>query len=120
MIAVPMTKEQLVQLARADIDRSADRIERLYGWEVERLLTVARAALVLAGSILGLVVAALLETSAPVGPWQILVAATALGASLIAVVFLYARLGRLFGSYLESLRLFAVVQRAEETDRWIP
>jgi hypothetical protein len=46
--------------------------------------------------------------------------ATALGASLIAVVFLYARLGRLFGSYLESLRLFAVVQRAEETDRWIP
>jgi hypothetical protein len=52
----------------------------------------------------------------PVGPWQILVAATALGASLSVVVFLYTRLGRLFGSYLESLRLFAVVQRAEETD----
>jgi hypothetical protein len=76
--------------------------------------------LMLSGSILGLAVAALFEENAPVGPWQILVAATALGASLGAVVFLYAKLGRLFGNYLESLRLFAVIQRAEEIDRWIP
>jgi hypothetical protein len=115
-----MRKDRLVQLARDDVDRGADRIERLYGWEVERLLTMVRAALALAGSILGLAVATLFAENAPVGLWQILVAATALGASLSVVVFLYTRLGRLFGNYLESLRLFAVIQRAEETDRWIP
>jgi hypothetical protein len=66
------------------------------------------------------VVAAIFEGSARFGAWQIVVAAMALGASLGAVVFLYAKLGRLFGNYLESLGLFAVVQRPEETDRWIP
>jgi len=81
---------------------------------------VVRAVLTLAASILGLVLAAILEDGARLGPWQILVGATALGASLGAVVFLYAKLGRLLGNYLESLHLFAVVQRPEETDRWIP
>jgi glucose uptake protein GlcU len=93
--------------------------ERFYGWEVERLLTVVRAVLALAASTFGLVLAAVLEDGTRFGLWQIFVAATALGASLSAVVFLYAKLGRLFGKYLESLDLFAVVQRSE-TDRWIP
>ena len=119
MIAgVAITKAQLVELARADV--SADRIERVYGWRVERMLALVRAALALAASILALVVAAVFEEAARFGPWQIFVAATGLGASLGAIVFLYARLGRLFGNYLESLGLFAVVQRTEETDRWIP
>jgi hypothetical protein len=109
-----MTRAQLVELARADV--SADRIDRVYGWRVERMLAVVRATLALAASILALVVAAVFEGAARLGPWQIVVAVTALGASLSSVVFLYARLGRLFGNYLESLSLFAVVQRAEETD----
>jgi hypothetical protein len=113
-----MTKAQLVELARADV--SADRIERVYGWRVERMLAVVRAALTLAASILALVVAAVFEGAAPFGAWQVVVAGIALGVSLGAVVFLYAKLGRLFGNYLESLGFFAVVQRTQETDRWIP
>src|SRR2546429_8539149 len=104
MIGRGMRKDQLVQLARDDVDRGADRIERLYGWEVERLLTVVRAALALAGSILGVAVAALFEENAPAALWQIHVATTALGASLGAVVFLYTRPRRLVGNYLESPR----------------
>jgi hypothetical protein len=115
---VGMTKAQLIELARADV--SADRIERVYGWRVEWMLAVVRAALALAASILGLVVATVFEEAARFGPWQIFVAATGLVASLSAVVFLHAKLGRLFGNYLESVGLFAVVQRPEETDRWIP
>src|SRR5436305_970726 len=111
-----MTRAQLIELARADI--SADRIERVYGWRVERMLAVVRAALTLAASIAALVVAAVFEEAARFGPWQIFVAATAFGASLGAVIFLYAKLGRLFGNYLESLGLFAVVQRTKDTDRW--
>src|SRR5207237_3613587 len=47
-----MTRAQLIELARADI--SADRIERVYGWRVERMLAVVRAALTLAASIAAL------------------------------------------------------------------
>jgi len=53
-----MTKEQVVELARVDVDRGADRIERVCAWEVERVLTAVRAALALGGSIVGLLVAA--------------------------------------------------------------
>ena len=112
-----MTRAQLVELARADV--SADRIDRVYGWRVERMLAMVWAALALAASILALIVATVFEGVVRFGTWQIVVAAMALGASLGAVVFLYARLGRLFGNYLESLGAFAVVQRTEETDRWI-
>ena len=83
-----MTKEQLVELARADV--SADRIEQVYGWRIARMLAVVRSALALAASIVGLVVATVFEGVVRFGAWQIVVAATALGASLGAVVFLYA------------------------------
>ena len=104
--SMALTREQLVELARADV--SADRIERVYGWRVERMLAVVRAALALTASIIALVVAVVFE------------GAVRFGASLGTVVFLYAKLGHLFGNYLESLGLFALVQRPEETDRWIP
>jgi hypothetical protein len=109
-----ITEGRAIELATAKVDRSADRIERVYGWEVERILAALRAALAVAGSIVGLTLAAVFEGTAPVGPRQILAALVALGVSLGAVVFLYAKLGRLYGNYLESLRLFAVVQRTVE------
>lgn len=84
------------------------------------MLAVVRAALALTASIIALVVAVVFEGAVRFGAWQIVVATTTLGSSLGTVVFLYAKLGRLFGNYLESLGLFALVQRPEETDRWIP
>jgi len=114
------TKGWTIELATANIDRGADRIERVYGWEVERVFMGVRAVLAVAGSTVGLVIAAVFGEAGRVGPWQILVTAAALGVSVGALVFLHAKLGRLYGNYLESLHLFAVVQRGGEDDPWMP
>jgi hypothetical protein len=113
-------EEWMIELAAARVDHGADRIERVYSWEVERLLAVVRAALVVAGSIIAVTIAAVFEEVGRVGARQIVIAVVALGVSFGAVVYQGARLRRLYGKYIESLRLFAVVQRPEETDRWIP
>ena len=112
-----VTEERMVEFARAKVDRGADRIERAYGWEVERLLAGVRAALAVAGSIVALVIAAVFEKA--VGPWQILITVAVLSSSLAAVLYQHARLRRLYGNYLESLCVFALVQRTTEIDRWI-
>jgi hypothetical protein len=114
-----ITKEQTIELATANVDRGVDRIERIYGWEVERVLMGMRAALAVGGSIVGFVIGAVFGESGRVGPWQILVALAALTVSGGVLVFLHAKLGRLYGNYLESLHLFAVVQRGGETDQWM-
>jgi hypothetical protein len=115
-----LTEEWTIELATANVERGADRIERLYGWEVERILAAMRAALALAGTIVGLALAAVFEGPGRISPWQILVVVAAFGVAFGAIVFLYAKLGRLYGNYLKSLRLFALVQRPVEPDRWIP
>ena len=112
-----VTEERMVELAGAKVARGADRIERAYGWEVERILAGVRAALAVAGSIVALAITAVFERA--VGPWQILITVMALGGALAAVLYQYARLRRLCGNYLESLSRFAVVQRTMEIDRWI-
>jgi hypothetical protein len=115
-----LSEERMIELATAKVDRGTDRIERIYGWEVERILTGLRAALAVAGTIVGLALAAIFEGLGRVGLWQILVVVAACGLAFGAVLFLYAKLGRLYGNYLKSLRLFALVQRPVETDPWIP
>jgi hypothetical protein len=123
MIVVAMsdiTKEWTIELATAKVERGSDRIERLYGWEIERVLTGMRALLAVGGSTVGLVIAAIFGEAGRVGPWQIVVAVAALGVSLGALVYLHAKLGRLYGNYLESLHLFAVLQRGEESRPWMP
>jgi hypothetical protein len=109
-------EEWTIELATAKVDRVEDRIERVYAWEVERLLVGVRAALAAAGSLVVLVVAAAFEEPARLGPWQILTIVMALGASLGVIAFLYAKLGRLYGNYLESLLLVSLVQPTVETD----
>ena len=111
--------ERMIELATAKVERGADRIERVYSWEVERILAGLRAALTLAGSIVGLIVAAVFGAVGQAGFWQILVAVAALGCYFGVAVYHYARLRRLYGNYLESLQVFAMVERAVETDRWI-
>jgi predicted membrane protein len=111
-----ITKERTIDLATAKVERGADRIERVYSWEVERILAGVRAALAVAGSIVGLILAAVFEEVGHAGLWQILAAVAALGGSFGAVIYHYVRLRRLYGNYLESLRRFAVVERAAETD----
>ena len=113
---VEITKARTIALATAKVERGADRIERVYGWEVERILAAVRAALAVAGSTFGLTLAAVLGEVGSVGPWQILLAMAALGASFGAVVYQAAKLRRLYGNYLKSVRLFTVVQRGVETD----
>ena len=112
-----ITREQTIDLARTGIGGGADRIERVYQWKFERALTAMRAALVLAGSILGALLAALLGGSARLQAWQYLIAAGALAGSFGAAAYQYPHLGRLHGEYLESLRSFGVVERA--LDPWI-
>jgi hypothetical protein len=65
-------------------------------------------------------IAAVFDEVGQVGARQIVIAVAALGASVGAVIYQYARLRRLYGNYLKSVRLLAVVQRPKETDRWIP
>lgn len=123
MIGVAMvgiTDERTIVLARAKVDRGAERIERVYGWAVEGILAVVRAALAVAGSIVGVAIAAVFGEVGQVGARQIVIAVAALGVSFGIVAYQYARLRRLYGNYLESLLLFAVVQGPEETDSWIP
>jgi hypothetical protein len=112
-------EEWTIELAAAKVDRGADRIERVYGWAVEGILATLRAALAVAGSIVVVAVAAVFDEVGRVGARQIVIAVAALGASVGAVIYQYARLRRLYGNYLKSVRLLAVVQRPEETDRWI-
>jgi FtsH-binding integral membrane protein len=109
-----------IELAAAKVDRGADRIERVYSWAVEGILAVVRAALAVAGSIVGVAIAAVFEEVGRVGARQIVIAVAGLCISSGVVLYQYARLRRLYGNYLESLHLFTVVQVREETDSWIP
>jgi hypothetical protein len=111
-----ITEARTIEFATANIERGEDRIEQVYQWEVERILAGLRAALAVAGSIFGVAVAAIFGEVGRVGPWPLLVVVAAFGVSLGAAVFLYAKLGRLYGNYLESLLLFSLVQRRVETD----
>jgi hypothetical protein len=96
-----ITDERTIALATAKVERGADRIERVYGWEVERILAGLRAALAVACSIVGLMVATVFGAVGQAGLWQILVALAALGCSFGVTAYHYARLRRLYGNYLE-------------------
>jgi hypothetical protein len=111
-----ITEERLIELATASDDGGADWIERVYGWEVERVLAGVRATLAVAGSIVALVVAAVLEEVGQVGARQIVIVLAALGGTFGAVGYQHARLRRLYGNYLECFRVFTLVQQREETD----
>jgi hypothetical protein len=115
-----ITDERTIELATAKVEQGADRIERVYGWEAERILTGIRAALAVAGSTIALALATIFGEVGRVGPWQVLVAVVALGASSGAAAYQHAKLRRLYGNYLRSLQLFALVERRTETDPWIP
>lgn len=110
-----ITEERLLELATAHVVGGADRIEQVYGWEVERVLAGVRATLAVAGSIVALGVAAVLEEVGQVGAWQIVIVLAALGATFGAGGQ-HARLRRLYGNYLESLRVFTLVQQRDEID----
>jgi hypothetical protein len=69
-----------------------------------------------AGSIVALVVAAVLQDVGQVGDWQIAIALAAVCATFAVVGYQHAKLRRLYGNYLESLRVFTLVQQSEETD----
>jgi hypothetical protein len=114
-----ITEERLIELAAANVDRGADRIEQVYGWEVERVLAGVRATLAVAGSIVAFVVAAVLEEVGQVGARQITIALTGLCVTFGVVGYQHVKLRRLYGNYLQSLRVFTLVQQPEETDRWI-
>lgn len=114
-----VTREQVAELARVDVERSADRIDRIYGWRVERVLTMLRATFVVAGSILGTWLAAVFARPEQPAMWQLVVAAVGLVGSFAGVIYHSARLDRLYDNYLESLRLLAVVQRPRKREEWI-
>ena len=114
-----MTKEQVVELARLDVEGSADRIDRIYGWRVERLLTTMRATFVLAGSIIGAWFAAVFARGEQIGRWQNVIAVTGLAGALAAVIYQRALLERLSEDYLQSLYTLGLVQREQGTDEWI-
>jgi hypothetical protein len=116
---VAMTKEQVVELATAQVDRGEDRIERVYRWQFEAALAAVRASFVAAGSILGAMFTALLGGAIPLASWQTLVVAAALVGSVGIAGCQHARMGRLYDKYLESLHVFAVVQGEPEAEQWI-
>ena len=116
---VAMTKEQVVELARLNVERSADRIDRVYGWQVERVLTTLRATFVFAGAILGAWFAAVFARAERPAMWQVVIGAAGLGVSFAGVLYQNAQLDRLYDNYFESLRLLGVVQPAREGDEWI-
>lgn len=113
-----MTKEQVVELARADVDRSTDRLEQVYRWRVERVLTTMRATFVVAGSILGAWLAAVFAKADRAGTPEAVITGAGLACSFAAAAYQYARLGRLYDNYLKSLRLLRVVQRPGKRDEW--
>jgi hypothetical protein len=114
-----MTREQVVELARVDVERSADRIDRVYGWRVERVLTSMRTTFVLAGSIIGAWLAPVFTRAEQVGNWQDVIAATGLAGSVAAVIYQRAQLERLAEDYFQSLYTLGLVQRERGTDKWI-
>jgi hypothetical protein len=116
---VAMTMEQVVELSRVDVERSADRIDRVYGWRVERVLTTMRATFVLAGAIIGAWFAPVFARAEQVGKWQGIIAAAGLAGSLAAVIYQRALLERLSEGYLQSLRTLSLVQPERGTDKWI-
>jgi hypothetical protein len=113
-----MTKEQVAELARAQVRDGEDRIERVFRWQFERALAAMKALFVAAASILGATLTAIHGTI-PVASWQTVMVAVGLVGSMAIAVCQYVRLGRLYGKYLESLRVFAVVQPRLENEQWI-
>ena len=111
---VAMTKEQVVELATARIGHGEDRIERVYRWQFECALAALKASFVAAGSILGATLTAIVHGAVPVASWRTVVVAAALVGSVAIAGCQYVRLGRMYGKYLESLRVFAVVQRSPD------
>jgi hypothetical protein len=111
-----ITEDQMIELATARVDRGVDRLEQVYSWDVERVLVGMRAALAVAASVAGVLLTAIFREAARMGPSQILIALAALGLSTGVAARQSAKLGRLYGNYLESLRLFAVVQRMVDLD----
>jgi hypothetical protein len=107
---VAITKEQVVVLATAQVGHGEDRIERVYRWQFERAPAALKASFVAAGSILGATLTAIVHGGVPVASWRAVVVAAALVGSGAITGCQYVRLGRLYGKYLESLRVFAVVQ----------
>jgi hypothetical protein len=116
---VAMTREQIVELARVDVEGSADRIDRIYGWRVERILTTMRATLVLTGSIVGAWLTAVFASGEQIGRWQNVIAVAGLAGSFVAVIYQRAQLERLSDGYLKSLHTLGLVQRDRGTDEWI-
>ena len=114
-----MTREQVVELARVDVERSADRIDRVYGWRVERVLTTMRATFVLAGSIIGAWLTAVFASGGQIGRWQNVIAVAGLASSFAAVIYQRALLERLSEDYLQSLHTVGLVQREQGTGKWI-
>lgn len=116
---VTMTREQVVELARVDVERSADRIDRVYGWRVERVLTTMRATFVLGGSIVGAWLTAVFASDEQIGRWQNVIAVAGLAGSFAAAIYQRAQLERLSDDYLQSLHTLGLVQRDRGTDEWI-
>jgi hypothetical protein len=114
-----VTKEQVVELARAQVRDGEDRIERVYRWQFERALTAVKALFVAVASLLGATLTAIVHGAIPVASWQTVMVAAALVGSIAIAGCQYVRLGRLYGKYLESLRVFAVVQPRLENEQWI-
>ena len=113
---IEITEERMVEVAMAKVERGADRIEQVYGWEIERLLVGLRAALAVTGSIVGLIVAAVFGAVGHAGLERILVGVAALGLSFGVSAYQRARLHRLYGNYLESLGRFALLEQMMEND----
>ena len=116
---VAMARDQIVELAQVDVERSADRIDRIYGWRAERVLTTMRATYVLAGSIVGAWLTAVFASGEQIGRWQNVIAVAGLASSFGAVIYQRALLERLSEDYLQSLHTLGLVQRDRGTDEWI-
>jgi hypothetical protein len=109
-----ITQAEIVELATAEVSSGEERIERVYRWHFEQALALVRALFVVAGTLIGASLTAIIQRAGPLATWQALIAAAAFAGAAGAAVYQYARLGRLYGNYV-----FAVVQRVRETERWI-
>src|SRR5437588_13018792 len=103
-----ITQEQVIEVATAKIGRGEDRIERVYRWQFEQALAAVRATFVLAGSIIGATLTALIQRAGPVAPWQTLIVAAALPA----------RSAQPFTRTRGSASCTATTSKASASSRW--
>jgi hypothetical protein len=99
------TTDDLFGLVTASVAAGEDRLEQVYLWRFDRLITVSKSAFGASAAF----VAALLAAASP-RAWQLVLGLGVSAASLAVGIERHARIGTLCYDYLDTLRIYGLLK----------